>query len=708
MQKKPAIAFFISTAVVFLAVLALVFWPSQSTVPVARGKSPATPLTQELTPEQILAQDLALSDTRVQSYTLGRRAEVMGVQPVGMHFTAAAAACATANCQQVNIYNYTDNATITTLVNVDTREVLDVLYQPEMQVGINSRLEQKAIDIIYADAQIPQMLGREISRDEIHPMDASMNDTTCGSTHQCAGATLFAANNHDILWVMVDMTDEAIVGYHWTNSDPNSSEEAAPYEPMGGCPPAGSVTNRNGWTLNYETTGSDALRVYDAYYNGQLVVKSTKLVEWHADYGSSGYRDSTGCGGGGGFPIYPYGNTVVNNLMDGSTVIGFEVVQDFRMSSWGSSCNYRYEQHVQFYADGRFRVASLAYGKGCGTNSMYRPVVRIDMAINGDSNDQFALWNGTDWVDQNTEVYRTATAGTNGPHVYDSNGAIARVYDTVTGTGYYMVPDEGQFGTNSRGDDPFVYVSQHDPAEGDTDLTQPIGECCRDDYQQGPHLYMNSEAIDNQNIVLWYIPQMMTDVTPGNYYCWTVTTSNYYPCWGGPMFVPDNSTNPNAVDVTPGQAANLTVTNDNGNSTTFDLPAGAVNVTTTLVYTPAQTVNTVPANWFFGEHAFALNAYQNDVLMPGFAFNLPMQVTINYTDIWTSEIDESTLTLMYWDGAAWVDVATTCAPNSTYTRDTINNTISVNVCHLTEFALFGQAPPPPVNYYYYPDIRKDS
>jgi hypothetical protein len=128
-----------------------------------------------------------------------------------------------------------------------------------------------------------------------------------------------------------------------------------------------------------------------------------KLIEWHAHYpGNWGYRDYTGCGGsGGGFPIYPYGNTQVRDLPN-----GFAVVQDFRMSNWGASCNYRYEQHFQFYNDGRFRVVTVAYGQGCGDNqaseATYRPVVRIDIAVNGDASDTLSVWNGSGWTDQNT------------------------------------------------------------------------------------------------------------------------------------------------------------------------------------------------------------------------------------------------------------------------------------------------------------------
>jgi hypothetical protein len=153
------------------------------------------------------------------------------------------------------------------------------------------------------------------------------------------------------------------------------------------------------------------------------------------------------------------------------------------------------------------------------------------------------------------------------------------------------------------------------------------------------------------------------------------------------MFVPFAS---NSVNVLPGQAASFTANHQNGGSTTLNLPAGSVNVTTTLVYTALQNVSTVPANMLFADHAFELNAYQGGVLQPGFAFNLPMNVTIDYTEAGVAGIDEATLVLMYWNGSAWVDVATTCSPNSTYTRDAANNTLSIGVCHLTEFGLFGE------------------
>jgi PKD repeat protein len=278
------------------------------------------------------------------------------------------------------------------------------------------------------------------------------------------------------------------------------------------------------------------------------VATSLKLAEWHADYGSSGFIDATGCGGsGGGFPIYTYGDTYTNMLMEGNDDVGFEIVQDFRMSNWGASCNYRYEQRHQFYEDGRFRVVAGAFGKGCGVNALYRPIVRMDLAVDGDTGDTVSIWDGTDWDAQDTEFYRTPYAGANGPNEYNPDGYAWRI-DDAAGAGYYIEPAQGQFELGDRKDYPFFYVTLHKPAEGDTDLPV-IGSCCLDDHRQGPHNYVDGENIDSANLVLWYVSHMTTTVNVDNYYCWTIEgepNPETYPCWSGPMFVPAEPLTPTA------------------------------------------------------------------------------------------------------------------------------------------------------------------
>lgn len=540
----------VSTVILFatalLFVMVLVVSRQLTTTGSARGKAPAAPLS-DVTPEQQLAQDLALSHSEVQAYTVGRRSEVFGVALVGNHYTQAAAECANADCRLVMIYNWDENVTVSVIVNLDSRMVLDVLHQPGAHPGINQRLVDLAETLVLADTTLPELLGFQPTAADLEmaPMEGDAPGTSCDGIHICAAYTF--DQNDRMLWVWVDMTAETIAGYRWTTVNPGENGQWNNPDVLQGCPPAGNV-NRDGWTMDHQVTGTDALRVYNVKYNGEDVATSIKLVEWHADYGSTGYVDSTGCGGGGGgFPIYPYGNTEVLDLMDDQNqVIGFEIVQDFRMGNWGASCNYRYEQRIQFFPDGRFRTVSGAYGKGCGVNSLYRPLVRVDIAVDGDANDTFALWDDGAWVDQTTEFYRTPYAGTNGPHEFDSNGYAWRVLDQG-GDGFYLEPSQNDtFGDGSRGDDNFIYVSQHKAAEGDTDLGV-IGSCCNDTHTQGPNNYINGEAINNTNIVIWYVPQMDTDAADGGdgYYCWTVQGEPNpitYPCFTGPMFVPMNQT----------------------------------------------------------------------------------------------------------------------------------------------------------------------
>ncbi|MEW5988203.1 MAG: PKD domain-containing protein [Chloroflexota bacterium] len=535
MNQRP----FVRTLILalFLILPALIIAISLLTpLPAVRGKSAALPITGDTSPAQVLAQDLALSDSRVQEYTRGRRAEVFGVRRVGNQFTEASRACATAACWQVEIYIFDQNATVLAIVNVEAAAVLDVLYQPGVHPGVNQRLNDLALELALNDPDVIETLGYRPVAADMAPMDAGLVNSTCAQGHLCLAPT-FTIHNR-ALWAIVDLMDEQVVQLAWTNltvpgglPTPNAPI-LTPVPPS--CPEPGSVS-RAGWSLNYENTYTDGLRVYDVSYNGTPVLTSVKLAEWHADYGTNGYEDSAGCGGGGGgSPIYPYGETLVLDLLDEqNNVIGFEVVQDFRMNGWGGWCSYRYEQHIQFFDDGRYRVVSGSYGKGCGNNPIYRPLVRIDLAIADPGNDSFAIWDGMDWAVQAVEGWWLQG------EPYTPEGYKWRVTDQG-GQGYYVEPGQGQFGDGGRGDNAFIYAVQHHPAEGDTDLGM-MGDCCLDDYQQGPHLFLNGESIENEDIVIWYVPQMQTDVTPGSYYCWTVQgdpNPETYPCFSGPMFLP--------------------------------------------------------------------------------------------------------------------------------------------------------------------------
>ncbi|MBK7893504.1 MAG: hypothetical protein WAS33_29650 [Candidatus Promineifilaceae bacterium] len=541
--------------ILFAVALGLLVWELGQTAVSVRGKSAPLPLETAITQEQQTAQTLALADPRVQALTSGQRSEVFGVRQMGQQLTEASVACATAVCYQVEIYSFDDNFTVTAVVDTAAQLVRDVLHQPNMQPGINQRLANRALQLALNDPGVIDALGFQPTEADMAPVAAGLRGSTCDQGHLCAGPTFRLGNR--ILWAIVDLTTETVTDLRWTTVADDG--RFVPYRPDGGFCPAPGTASRDGWSLSYETTGTDGLRVYDVTYQGRRVLTSASLPEWHVDYNGEyffpGFFDVTGCGGsGGGFPIPPFGETEIRDLLDGSSVIGFEVVQDFRMAQWGAACNYRYGQHYQFFADGRFRIVVGAYGRGCGDDvqwqqPVYRPVMRIDIAIDGDDGDSFAVWDGQGWVGQTRETYRTPYAAPGvGPHQLTANNEAWLIVDG-SGLGYTIEPGLGQFNDGGIDDQPFVYITQHKPAEGDTDLPifSPPGPsyCCNDDYRQGPDIFVNDEPLGG-NLVFWYVPQSTTDrvlpVDDGDgLFCWTVSgepTPETYPCFAGPMFHP--------------------------------------------------------------------------------------------------------------------------------------------------------------------------
>jgi len=65
-------------------------------------------------------------------------------------------------------------------------------------------------------------------------------------------------------------------------------------------------------------------------------------------------------------------------------------------------------------------------------------------------------------------------------------------------------------------------------------------------------------------------------------------------------------------------------------------------------------------------------------------------VTINYNaaDIRVVS-DASQLVLLWWNDSGWEDVANTCNPPSIYNRNLTDRVLSVPICHLSFFSLFG-------------------
>lgn len=66
---------------------------------------------------------------------------------------------------------------------------------------------------------------------------------------------------------------------------------------------------------------------------------------------------------------------------------------------------------------------------------------------------------------------------------------------------------------------------------------------------------------------------------------------------------------------------------------------------------------------------------------------MPVTITLHYSDSEVAWLAEASLMLFYWidSTSAWVDAA--CGP---YDRHPNESWLAVPICHLSEFALFGE------------------
>lgn len=137
------------------------------------------------------------------------------------------------------------------------------------------------------------------------------------------------------------------------------------------------------------------------------------------------------------------------------------------------------------------------------------------------------------------------------------------------------------------------------------------------------------------------------------------------------------------VTVQPGQAATMSYTDPNGGKVTVQIPAGAVDQPTTFVY-DNQATPSRPVSFQFAGRSFTLTAFRNNSALDGLTFLQPVTLVIEYTDADVAGIDENTLVLFFYDedNGSWSQEGITVV-----TRDPANNRITLQITHLTEFAL---------------------
>jgi Leucine-rich repeat (LRR) protein len=147
-----------------------------------------------------------------------------------------------------------------------------------------------------------------------------------------------------------------------------------------------------------------------------------------------------------------------------------------------------------------------------------------------------------------------------------------------------------------------------------------------------------------------------------------------------------------AVEVViQGESGGTLISNDE--NTEITIPPDAVSGEVTFLFDPQPAPSQATGSLDFAGNSFELTAW-DEAEQPVTTFAHPLVITISYDEESLGVIPEISLFLYYWDEtqSAWLDAVTTC-DGGEYTRNLAEDWLSLPICHLSEFALLGEAYP---------------
>lgn len=527
--------------------------------------------------EILLRHDEFLSDTRLGEKLLHNDMMRIVPAPIAALDKEAKKICEKHRCYLAEKYNFVTNTTTRAIVDVDEGKVLSVERYSQTQPEISYRLEKIAKAIALNAPEVKKELGHLPRRNEITMANVrgSMKESPCeDTTHLCVAPTFADTKAQRALWAVVDLTDLRLAAAKWAGLGKTTTPACIAERSlenryiMENYCQKDNVLERDGWRIVYHLTPSDGLEIRDVTFRGRPVLHSAKIVDWHVSYKQEGgekldtstetyiegrrvefvrgengefmfgYNDAMGCPMFSTSVVLAFNGPQVRDLQNGK---GFMLTQDFRNPKWPMACNYRYENRFEFYPDGSFRVVGVNKGRGCGDNAIYRPVMRIDPAV--DTKEVFYKHTEGGWQPWEKESWEHVEASEP-----ETNVTVRFPYKITASTnpskGLYIEPNHGQFHDNSRGDNANIFVTRFTESEGDKDMLT-LGSCCQLD-KDGPERFTNGEPIAGERIVIWYVPRIRNDAREGHEYCWADTRIGedgnrhveVWPCTVGPRFVP--------------------------------------------------------------------------------------------------------------------------------------------------------------------------
>ncbi|NOT37422.1 MAG: hypothetical protein HOP11_08600 [Saprospiraceae bacterium] len=515
--------------------------------------SPVIQLIQDPKAIEFKAQEIALSDPKLKALfteqATGKKMlnEVFSVsQSRPSDYTLRQKNCTSSNCYRVEIYNYALNSMVISIVDVQKNIIISSEYYSEMQPDIPPHLAELALAIAIEDTSVIRAYNGKLdpAHSRMQATKTALNRSKCQrSQHLCVAPTFVKGNK--ALWSIVDLTELKVAGVKWTEVGTTGialTERVYQNEKIMSCYcEVENSIEKDGWSFNYSLTRSDGLKISNVKRNNVPYFTSVKLMDWHVSYSKTegfGYSDAIGCPEYSNAAVVAIEAPEIKLLIKDGDTLGFELYQQYFSEGWPTPCSYNYAQHFEFYKDGSFRPIVASLGRGCGNDGTYRPVTRIAFAGNEQEILEFEKKQWNKWTQEKWKLQTDADQYENGKYIFK--------LQNTGGANFLIEANRGQFGDGGRGDNAYYYITKlhKEQDEGELDLPT-LGPCCNTDYKQGPEKFMEDENLDQSQLVLWYVPQIKNDNTPGKEYCWAesilengVYVSKTWPCPSGPKLTP--------------------------------------------------------------------------------------------------------------------------------------------------------------------------
>lgn len=436
-------------------------------------------------------QNVALTDVALNQLLAETKATFIEAVRLtaGESRTWADMGCGADNCALATFYNLDAGGTIEAVVNLETAVTVAFWQNRLARPGGSSLIAAKVLDIAAANAEVQALLGDIRQQEQVMvPMSGWLFDDACRD-QWCVDLTFHdPAGSGRIVHVFVNVEQEQVARVFYTRGRANQPTAAIP--PMQRYAFTNGCNEQYGWNVCWEMTAHDGILFRDASYNEQLVFASAKISQVEAWYPSwpGGYRDEIGFNAS----VPPFGDTQVNDLG-----AGFEVRQLFtEFTHWPNCiCCYRYEQIMQFNADGSFIARFESHGPGCDDLSVYRPFWRIDVGGSSADGGRAVVWQDGVWREADIEFELF-------PFVDDvaPDGTKLATFDGDSLYTWQMTR------TDPLGlDEARLFVLQKKAEEGDGPIPTGPG-----DTFQPPRQWLDEEPLPGQDIVVWFVPLLKT------------------------------------------------------------------------------------------------------------------------------------------------------------------------------------------------------